>query len=157
MDYRIFNVGTDVNACDCTQGCTDTVREFVLKVDSGRKIPCRTEESILRQRRAGRKLYQLSYIPTPCYIPAQAPFGEHSDRQGRSACGAFRSRGLYLELNFIGQLRLREIASAHTSCTHARTHTHTHTYLRVRALSSHACVHIDTRLIRPYCTFCYTV
>ena len=24
MDYRIFNVRTDVNACVCTQGCTDT-------------------------------------------------------------------------------------------------------------------------------------
>ena len=27
MDYRIFNMCTDVNACDCTWGCTDTVRE----------------------------------------------------------------------------------------------------------------------------------
>ena len=24
MDYRIFNVSTDVNACDYTRGCTDT-------------------------------------------------------------------------------------------------------------------------------------
>ena len=24
MDYRIFNVHTDVNAYDCTRGCTDT-------------------------------------------------------------------------------------------------------------------------------------
>ena len=31
----------DVNACDCTRGCTDTrKRESALKVDSGRKIPC---------------------------------------------------------------------------------------------------------------------
>ena len=30
-------------------GCADTVRESVLKVDSGRKIPCRTGESNLRQ------------------------------------------------------------------------------------------------------------
>ena len=30
-----YNVCTDVNACDCTQGCTDTVRESALKVDSG--------------------------------------------------------------------------------------------------------------------------
>ena len=41
------------------------VREFSLKVDSGRKIPCRTGESNLRQRRDGPMLYQLSYIPTP--------------------------------------------------------------------------------------------
>ena len=30
MNYRIFNVRTDVNACDCTRGCTDTVRESAL-------------------------------------------------------------------------------------------------------------------------------
>ena len=33
MDYVIFNVYTDVNACNCTRGCTDTVRESALKVD----------------------------------------------------------------------------------------------------------------------------
>ena len=38
MDYGIFNVHADVNECDCTQGCTDTVRESALKVESGRKI-----------------------------------------------------------------------------------------------------------------------
>ena len=27
MDYRIFIVRTDVNVCDCTRGCTDTVRQ----------------------------------------------------------------------------------------------------------------------------------
>ena len=33
MDYHgIFNVRTDVNACDCTQGCTDTLRESALKL-----------------------------------------------------------------------------------------------------------------------------
>ena len=66
MDYTIFelNVRTDVNACDYTRGCTDTVRESALKVDSGRKIPCRTGESNLRQRRDGPTLYQLSYIRT---------------------------------------------------------------------------------------------
>ena len=65
MDYMIFNVRTDVNACDCTRGCTDTVRESALKVGSGRKIPCRTGESNLRRQRAGPMLYQLRYIPTP--------------------------------------------------------------------------------------------
>ena len=65
VDYRIFNVDTDVNACYCTQGCTDTVRESALKVDpKKKKIPCRTGESNLRRRRAGPMLYQLSYIPT---------------------------------------------------------------------------------------------
>ena len=42
MDYGIFNVRTDVNACDCTRECTDTVRESALKVDPGRKILCRS-------------------------------------------------------------------------------------------------------------------
>ena len=63
MEYRIFNVRTGFDVCDCTRGCIDTVRESALKVDSGRKIPCRTGESNLRQRRAGPTLYQLSYIP----------------------------------------------------------------------------------------------
>ena len=47
------------------EGCTDTIRESALKVDSGRKIPCHIGESNLPQRHAGPMLYQLSYIPTP--------------------------------------------------------------------------------------------
>ena len=62
-DYGIFNMRTDVNARDCTRGCKDTVSESALKVDSGRKIPCRIGESNLCRRRAGPMLYQLSYIP----------------------------------------------------------------------------------------------
>ena len=38
MDYRIFSVRTGINACDCTRACTDTLRQSVLKVDSGIKI-----------------------------------------------------------------------------------------------------------------------
>ena len=63
MDYGIFNLRTDVNARDCTRGCTDTVRESALKVDSGGEIPFRTGESNLRQHRAGPMLHQLSYMP----------------------------------------------------------------------------------------------
>ena len=79
VDYRIFNVCTDVNACDCTQVCRDTRRESARKVDSGRKIPCRTGESNLRQRRGGSMLYQLSYIPAqctscPCTLKSQVQF-----------------------------------------------------------------------------------
>ena len=46
------------------------VRESALKVDSGRKIPCRTRESNLSQQRAGPTLYRLSYIPRNnlCYF-----------------------------------------------------------------------------------------
>ena len=64
MDYGIFNVHTDIKACDCTRRCTDTGRQSALKVDSGRKIPCLTGESNLLQHRAGPMLYQLSYIPS---------------------------------------------------------------------------------------------
>ena len=65
MDYGIFNVRTDANECDYTWGSTDTERESALKVDPRRKIPWRTGESNLRQRRDGLMLYQLSYIPSP--------------------------------------------------------------------------------------------
>ena len=46
------------------RGCTDTIRESALNVDSVRKIPFHTEESNPSRRRAGPMLYQLSYIPT---------------------------------------------------------------------------------------------
>ena len=65
MDYVIFNVRTDANACDCTRECTGTVRESALKADPGGNLSCRTGEWNLRQRRAGPTLYQLSYIPSP--------------------------------------------------------------------------------------------
>ena len=69
MVFRVFNVRTDVNACYCTRGDVRThVRESALKVDSGRKIPCRTGESNLRQRGDGPMLYQLSYISAPEYM-----------------------------------------------------------------------------------------
>ena len=32
MDYRIFNVRTDVNTCECTRKCGNTVRESALKL-----------------------------------------------------------------------------------------------------------------------------
>ena len=64
MDYRVFDMHTDVTACDCIQGCTDTIRESALKVDSGRKILCRSRELNLHWRRASWMLYRLSYIPT---------------------------------------------------------------------------------------------
>ena len=38
IDYRIFYVHIDVNACNCTWVCMDTVAEFALKVDSHRGI-----------------------------------------------------------------------------------------------------------------------
>ena len=74
MVFRIFNLCTNVNACGCTQGCTDTVRESAPKAASGRKISCHTGEPNLPQRRAGTTLYQLSYIPNPiCSIQFRYP------------------------------------------------------------------------------------
>ena len=35
MDYRILYVHKDVNACDCTPGCKDTVTESALKLILG--------------------------------------------------------------------------------------------------------------------------
>ena len=65
MDYGIFNVRTDVNACNCTRGCMATVRESALKVDWEKNpLPCRTVDSNQRWQRAGPVLYQLSYTPT---------------------------------------------------------------------------------------------
>ena len=36
-ELGIFNVRADVDACDRTQGCTDTVRESALEADSASK------------------------------------------------------------------------------------------------------------------------
>ena len=77
MDYRIFNVRTAVNACDCARGCTDTVGESALKVDSGRQIACFNGESYLRWQRAGPMLFQLSYIPN--YLAKQCYNYTHID------------------------------------------------------------------------------
>ena len=52
-----------------SRGVRTHVRESSLKVDSGRKIPCRTGESNLHQGRAGPTPWQLSYIPVPLYYP----------------------------------------------------------------------------------------
>ena len=59
---------TDINACDSTWGCTDTVRESALKVDPGRKIPCSTGESNLRRQRAGLMIDQLSHTLIPFLV-----------------------------------------------------------------------------------------
>ena len=62
-------------------GCSTTTRESALKVDSGRKIPCCTGESNLRQYCAelfGPMCYQLSHL---------APFGERSRQPGSVLTG----------------------------------------------------------------------
>ena len=64
MDYGVFNVRIDVNACECAQGCMHTVKRVCTEnwLWEG-KIPCRPGESNLRQPHAGSTLHQLSYIP----------------------------------------------------------------------------------------------
>ena len=43
---QIFNVRTDLDVCYIAhRGCTDTVSEYALKVDTGREVPCRTKDS----------------------------------------------------------------------------------------------------------------
>ena len=67
MDYRIVIVCPDVNACDCTQGCTDTKRESALKVDSRKKIPFHAGESNLHQQCDGRMLQPTELHPTQSF------------------------------------------------------------------------------------------
>ena len=61
-----------------TWGCMDTVREFALKVDSMRKIPCSTGKWNLFQRCADPTLYQLSYIPIPSRSESKDPTAKPS-------------------------------------------------------------------------------
>ena len=67
MDYRVFSVRTDANACGCTRGVR-TPLECLHRKLAQRKIPCRTGESNLPNRRAGLTLYQLGYVPTPSIL-----------------------------------------------------------------------------------------
>ena len=59
MVYEIINVRTDINACNCTWGFMNTIKESAPKVDSSKKIPCHTGELNLRWWCAGRMLHQL--------------------------------------------------------------------------------------------------
>ena len=62
--FRIFNMRTNVHILNAHWGCTDTVRESALKVDSRRKIPCWTRDSNLHQCHTClfiQMIYQVSY------------------------------------------------------------------------------------------------
>ena len=56
-------------------GCTNTVRESALKVDSVRKILCRTGESNPLQRRAGPTLYPERH-PSISFVSVQLASGK---------------------------------------------------------------------------------
>ena len=49
-------------------GCTDTVRASALKVDSGRKIPCRTGDSNPRQYHTWPRRSTDWAIPAPSWL-----------------------------------------------------------------------------------------
>ena len=65
VDYGIFNVRTDVNAFNCTRGCTDIVEESALKFDSRRKISCHTRELNLHRQHASPMLQPTELHPRP--------------------------------------------------------------------------------------------
>ena len=69
-------------------GCTDTVRESALKLDSGRKIPCRIRESNLRRQCAGPMHCKLSYIPRLGwhFMPSQPQKIKSGLKKQTSAC-----------------------------------------------------------------------
>ena len=71
---------------NCTHRvCTDTVRVSALAIDSGRKIPSRTEDLNLHQYYSwlfSQTLYQLSYPgPWPNFTS-----GDREDRGGFLVC-----------------------------------------------------------------------
>ena len=64
--------------CEIAHGGVRThVRESALKVDSGRKIPCHTRESNLRQWCDGPMSNQLSHIPTNPVLSSKLPLRPH--------------------------------------------------------------------------------
>ena len=64
----------NVNACNCTRGCTDTCKRVCTENWLWEKNPLPHRESNLRQRRAGPMLYQLSYISTSASALPHAVF-----------------------------------------------------------------------------------
>ena len=67
MDYRICSVRKNVNACDCTLMCPDTVRESALKVDWEKNpLPHQEKEPALAACRSDALPTELH--PHPCFL-----------------------------------------------------------------------------------------
>ena len=67
-----------VNARDCTRGVYGHRKRVCTESwPWGKKIPCRTEESNLRQLRAGPTTFQLSYIPVNTQSAAKITSGQN--------------------------------------------------------------------------------
>ena len=66
--FGIVNVRTDVDAFDCTGGCTNTERKSIQKVDSGRKslaaLGNRPRSPVLRL------VFLSGVLPTDLFHPA---------------------------------------------------------------------------------------
>ena len=68
MNYRIFNVRTDVNAGDCTRGCTDTRKRVCTESWLGEKNPLLhqgIEPASAAWRSDARKNWATSPPPKP--------------------------------------------------------------------------------------------
>ena len=65
MDYRVFNVRTDVNACDCTWGVRTPKESLHWKLTLGRKSLVAPGNRTFVSGLTGRYSNQLSYIPSP--------------------------------------------------------------------------------------------
>ena len=89
--------------CDCAWGCADTERESELKVDSWKKISCRTGESKQRQRRDGPMLQPTELHPIPKTAPT---IPSDSSRYACGTTGAPRlatmKEGLQRKTNYCG-------------------------------------------------------
>ena len=68
MDYRIFNVRTDVNTCSCTWGCKDTHKRVCTESWLWEKNPLLHRGIEPVQRRTGPKLHQLGHICSPFFL-----------------------------------------------------------------------------------------
>ena len=104
MEYRIFNVHKDVNTCDCTQGCMDTIRVCTV-IWHWEKNPLPHRGVDQRPQRAGPMLCQLSYIPNPLSDSVM-----RSDQLLRETSGADQRKHLPLN-DFLGSLHWLPIAT----------------------------------------------
>ena len=68
---------TQMSMYATAHGGVRTLKESWLKVDSGKKIPCRSGELNLRQRHDGPMLHQLSCIPTPWHAGPRSSNKNH--------------------------------------------------------------------------------
>ena len=128
-----------------------------MKVDSGRKIVCRTVESNLRQRRAGPTLCQLSYIPAsrpislcsqtinvsspstakngPSILSARRHTHTHAQTAPFPSTKQTRTNTTHIYTLTHGALTYEHTHDTNPHTYAHTTHTHTHTHARTHARS----------------------